>query len=173
MSSTREERTTQSETAANAKSLGLRYRKRAIYLLVFYVPLLIIPWILTCILAGQPALNGADGTNNGVRYFPQTGLSPNGVLSIFSWVAATRILNSIASVATIPVVSALLAQAAVGYTQKRKVDQKLSMRQTFVLADRRWSDITVLFEAARAKGKGMGSRFLWLGMGLVCISKSS
>lgn len=171
MSSTQEQTTAPETSAANAKKLGLRYRKQAIYLLAFYVPLLIVPWILTCILAGRPALNGANGTNNGIRYFPQTGLSPNGVLSIFSWVAATRTLSSIASVATIPVVSALLAQAAVGYTQKRKVDQKLSMRQTFVLADRRWSDITVLYEAARTKGVGMGSRFLWLGMGLVCISE--
>ncbi|KAL5042433.1 hypothetical protein BDW71DRAFT_200563 [Aspergillus fruticulosus] len=170
MSSAPEEQTTLPETAASGKSLGLRYRKQAIYLLIFYVPLLVIPWILTCILAGQPALNGSNGTNNGVRYFPQTGLSPNGVLSILSWVAAARTLSSIAGVATIPVVSALLAQAAVVYTQKRKMDQKLSMRQTFVLADRRWSDITVLFEAGRTKGKGMGSRFLWLGMGLVCIS---
>jgi hypothetical protein len=144
----------------------LRYRKRSIYLLLFYAPLLIIPWVLTCVLAGSPAPNGG----NGQRYFPQSGLSASGVFSMLGWVAAVRTLNSIAGVVTIPVTSALLAQAAVVYTQKRKPNQKLSLRQTFVLADRRWSDVTVLVEACRSTGSGISSRFLWLGVILIVLS---
>ncbi|KAJ5541954.1 hypothetical protein N7461_007957 [Penicillium sp. DV-2018c] len=146
-------------------TLALRYRKRAIYLLLIYVPLLVLPWIFTCLLAGPPAPNGASGK----RFFPQYGLSAHGTLSLASWVAAVRTLNSIANVLTVPVISALLAQAAVVYTQKRKAEQKLTLRQMFALADRRWSDATVVVEAARTMGTGIGSRFLWLGMLLVVI----
>lgn len=146
----------------------LRYRRRTIYLLLFYVPLLIIPWILTCIVAGRPALNGVDAS----QYLPRTDSLANGAVSILGLVTAIRTLNSIASVATIPVISALLAQAAVVYTQRRNSSQSLSLRQTFVLADRRWADVTVLFEAARTAGTGMGSPFLWWGICLVAISKS-
>lgn len=145
--------------------LVLRYRKRAIYLLAFYVPLLIIPWILTCLIAGPPATNGNDAS----QFSPQT---DKGLLSLLAWVGSVRVLNSLASVVTIPVTSALLAQAAVVYTQKRLIYQRLSIRQTFALADRRWSDITVLIEASRATGNGIGSRFLWWGMALVVLSEN-
>lgn len=118
---------------------------------------------------GAPAPNAASGR----RFFPQYGLSAQGTLSLLSWVAAVRTLNSIANVLTVPVISALLAQAAVVYTQKRKAEQKLSLRQMFALADRRWSDATVVVEAAMTMGTGIGSRFLWLGMLLVVISMSA
>ncbi|PLB37508.1 uncharacterized protein BDW47DRAFT_117926 [Aspergillus candidus] len=146
--------------------LALRYRKLTVYLLIFYVPLLVIPWVLTCVMSGSPAPNG----NSGQRYFPQYGLAAHGVYSMLSWVAAIRTLNSIASVATIPVTSTLLAQAAVVYTQKRKALQRLTLRQLFALADRRWSDVTAVLEAARTAGRGIGSPFLWLGMGLIALS---
>ncbi|KAJ5827341.1 hypothetical protein N7447_004104 [Penicillium robsamsonii] len=148
------------------QTISLRYRKRNIYLLIFYALLLVIPWVLTCVLAGPPARKGGSGQ----PYFPQSGLSAHGIYSMLSWVAAVRTLNSIAGVITIPVISALLAQAAVVYTQKRKINQTLNLRQTFVLADRRWSDPTVIVEAFRSTGSGISSRFLWLGMALVLLS---
>ncbi|KAJ6188119.1 hypothetical protein N7519_003027 [Penicillium mononematosum] len=114
-------------------TISLRYRKRAIYLLLFYVP---------------PTGNPVDSH---LRARGPTGAK---------W----------GNVVTVPVTSALLAQAAVVYTQKRKINQKLSLRQTFVLADRRWSDATVLVEAAMKAGKGIGSRFLWLAMALIVLS---
>lgn len=153
------------DEATEIRLLALKYRKRAIYLLAFYVPLLVIPWILTCLIAGPPATNGFDTS----QFSPRI---DKGLLSLLAWVGSVRALNSLASVATIPVTSALLAQAAVVYTQKRLVRQQLSIRQTFALADRRWSDITVLFEAARSSGRGIGSRLLWWGMALVAISEN-
>lgn len=97
-----------------------RYRKRSLLLLLFYIPLLVIPWVLTCILSTRRVRNGDDST----QYFPPSGLAPNGVDSLSGWVTAIRTLNGIASVATVPVISALLAQAAVVYTQRRKANQK-------------------------------------------------
>lgn len=148
--------------------LAFLYRKTSMWLLIFYVPLLLIPWILTCVLSGHPG----DSQDTARQYLPQSGLMPNGVLSILSWVAAIRTLGSIAGVATIPVMSALLGQAAVVYTQRRKQGQELSMRQTFTLADRRWSDITVLYDAFKNRGSARpASRFLWLAMALILLSK--
>lgn len=111
--------------------LAFLYRKISVWLLIFYVPLLLIPWILTCVLSGHPG----DVRDTARQYLPQSGLVPKRVLSILSWVAPIRTLGSIASVATIPVTSALLSHAAVVYTQRRKQGQELSMRQTFTLSD--------------------------------------
>ncbi|KAK2755084.1 hypothetical protein FQN54_006613 [Arachnomyces sp. PD_36] len=147
--------------------LALIYRKSAMWLLIFYIPLLIIPWVLTCALSGQPT----DPQNTARKYLPQSGLMPNGALSLAIWAAVIPILGSIASVVTIPVTSALLAQAAVVYAQRRKNGQKLSMRQTFTLADQRWSDVTVIHDALCQGGsKRLTSNFLWLAMLLILLS---
>lgn len=142
----------------------LRYRRRAFYLLVFYLPFLIIPWILTCVLAVRP-LDAPSYVNQG------EGLSGKTLLSIYSSISAIRVLNSIAGLATIPVVSALLAQAAVVYCQRRKHNQSLNLGQTFALADRGWWDIQILWGALGWNKEGNGSRFIWFAALLMVISR--
>ncbi len=141
----------------------LRYRWRAVYLLLFYVPLLVIPWILTCVLMVRP-LNVQSYTNQA------SGLLLKELRAIESWVVAVQVLNSVATMVTIPIMSTLLAQAAVVYSQRRKAGQKLSISQTFALADREWSDIIFLVSS----GKGYASSaFLWFAAFLMMIGKLS
>lgn len=141
-----------------------RYRKRTVVLLILYVPLLIIPWALTCVLAVRPVSRDS--------YFTQMGIGRADVSSIHNWATTVRTLNSMATVATIPVISALLTQAAVVYSQRRKRDQKLNMGQVFTLADKRWTDVTILIETFCKSKQQMGSPFLWLAMTLIAISES-
>ncbi|KAF2140108.1 uncharacterized protein K452DRAFT_299507 [Aplosporella prunicola CBS 121167] len=145
-------------------SRPLRYNWRPFFLLLFYIPVLVIPWVLTCILAYHP-LNASS------YYIQAGGLSPDQVSSVSSTIIAIRVLNSVASVATIPVIGAVLAQAAVVYTQKRKSDQSLTLRQTLALADRGWGDIGVLWDALRGdRGRaGAASLFLWFAALLIVI----
>lgn len=147
----------------------LHYRHRSIWLLAFYIPLLIIPWVLTCVLAHHPA--------NLSSYFDQAGLSRESINLHTRLINAVAVLNSIASIVTIPIISALLAQAAVVYTQRRHKSQSVSIRQTFALADRGWSNLGILWEAwppwkdnrarpgehkGQRKWAAPGSGFLWL-----------
>lgn len=154
----------------------LRYRHRALWLLAIYVPLLCVPWILTCLLAYKPAAHWS--------YNDQSGLSLN-VLTIHRRLMnALAILTSVTSLVTVPTISALLAQAAVVYTQKRRRQQSVSVRQAFALADRGWSNLSILREswppwktASRrqpdsdhvSSWSGGGSRFLWLAAGFLLV----
>lgn len=141
----------------------LRYRKRSLILLLCYLPFLIVPWVLTCIMAIRPPSLPS--------YYNQKGeYGANLYLVMLFWMGFIRVLNSIASLLTVPVVSALLAQGAVVFSQRRKVKQALNLRQTFTLADRGWNDIPTLW-AARHSSTGMGSKYLWLAAALLLLSK--
>lgn len=139
----------------------LRYRKRSLCLLVCYLPFLILPWVLTCILAIRPPSLPS--------YYNQMGeYGANLYLVILFWMGLIRVFNAIASLMTVPVLSALLAQGAVVYTQRRKLKQTLNLRQTFALADRGWADIPILWGAWRSAGTS--SKYLWLAAGLLSLS---
>jgi len=150
-------------------STVLNYRPKVLYILLIYIPLLLAPWILTCVLANAPF-----GYSS---YLKQRGqISPDVLATAHAWMVVVRMLNSIAAVVTIPVLSAILAQAAVVYTQRRSLQQNLSMRQTLALADRSWQDWILLGKTGLGMstvGRGASSLFLWLAAGALLISKRS
>jgi len=153
------------EQDSSLKDADLQYRKKSIILVAFYLPILILPWILTCVLAIRPL--GA------VSYLNQRhGLTLKQLDQIELVNDVSRVLNAISAVATIPLISALLAQAAVVYSQRHKQHQRLSLVQVFALADKGWSDVSVLWRALHGKA-GPNSRFLWLGVLLISISEYS
>ncbi|USP75253.1 hypothetical protein yc1106_02527 [Curvularia clavata] len=143
----------------------LCYRHRALWVLALYVPILVVPWALTCVLAYHPL---------DLPSYIQTDFTESNVSTQRCIVNALAVLNSLVSVVTIPLVSALVAQAAVVYTQRRRKNQTISISQTFALADGGWSNPSVLYEAwppwkirttgngAKARQSGSGSGFLWL-----------
>jgi hypothetical protein len=144
----------------------LRYRRRALLLIALYFPLLLIPWIITLVIADRPFSHDS--------YIKHSGFSRKEIVRVQKWVTAINVLNSIASIATIPIISALLAQAAVVYSQRRSPRQHLSVRHLFALADRGWSDIQILVNAWRWNERGSRSvrTFLYLALGIILISKS-
>ena len=85
-----------------------------------------------------------------------------------------RVLASLASLLTIPIISGVLAQGAVIYIQRRNAQQELSLRQLFAIADRGWSDIGIIFRSINFsdqphQGTGFGSAFLYMGAGLLLL----
>ena len=151
-------------TKSSARPPPLRYRRRSSYLLAIYFPLLIVPWILTCVLDIRPITKSS--------YIDQIGrYSPEDMYDVKHWLTAVRVMNSIASLTTVPIVSALLVQAAVVYTQRHRPGQTLNVRQAFALADKGWSDISILWESITKDGRGLSSRFLWLAAGMIFISR--
>ena len=78
----------------------LRHRRTSVWLLACYLPFLILPWILTNIMAYRPpslpSYNIQKPEHCSTRY-----------LAVVLWFAFVRILNSIASVLVVPVTSAL------------------------------------------------------------------
>jgi hypothetical protein len=60
---------------------------------------------------------------------------------------AVDVLNSVAGLVTIPVLSALLAQGAVVFGQRQRSEQFLSLPDLFALADRGWTSMGVLWSS--------------------------
>lgn len=116
------------ETLAQAKATQvlLSPPRFPFVLAVFYIALLIVPWVLTCKIASQPSWI-IQVWRWDTRYNFQYG-----------WLIAINVLNSLATVLSLPILSALLARAAVVFSQRRKPGQTLSLRQLFALADRDW-----------------------------------
>jgi hypothetical protein len=144
----------------------LRYRKRSLYLLALYLPFSIIPWVLTCVIDIRPI--------NYPSYINQTGsYTPEGLARTTNVSSAIRILNSINSLITVPLVSSLLAHATIVYTQRGSVAQTLNIRQTFALADRSWSDWWTLLLSliGSTSAQANRSRFLLIAAGVLLLSK--
>ena len=147
----------------------LRYQKRSLALLAVYLPFLIVPWILTCVLAVRPL--------GLLSYWNQAGqYSPGLYREMRFWARFVGVTDAIASVLTVPITSALLAHGAVAYCQRTNIKRSLNLRQTFTLADRGWADLSILWHALRPEAdgspnaKGMTSLYLWMAAAMILLS---
>ncbi|KAJ6450164.1 hypothetical protein C8R45DRAFT_1224178 [Mycena sanguinolenta] len=138
----------------------LIYRKTCLWLLAVYLPTLIVPWVLICVLDVRPL--------NAPSYNDQSGsIPPSGLLTIYFVVGLIRVLNSISGVLVVPVVGTIIAQAAVVFSQRRGPKQNLNLIQLFALADRGWGSIPTLWSA---RSTGASSSFLWVAALMTMIS---
>lgn len=118
------------------KSQTLRPQPRfPLVLAIFYVALLVIPWALMCKIARDPAFIISYATRR--HHYVQD-----------RWVIAINVLNSLATALSLPILSALLARAAVVFSQRRRPGQALSVRQLFALADRDWYSLSKVLSPA-------------------------
>ena len=140
-------------------SVALQYRRAAIYMLCFYTPLILVPWCLTCVLAKHPI--GA------ASYIFQKGFSDAQVKSLRNWKVAVDVLNSIAGLITIPLLSACLAQAAVVFCQREQKDHFLSLPDLFALSDRGWTQPQVVCASMFSRRKRAAAGAKWTGIFLL------
>lgn len=147
----------------------LTYRKRAMWLVSFYVLVLVLPWTLTIIMMFRPIMKPS--------YINQRGeYSVRDIWNMDRWRVATDIIDGIASVIAVPTVSALLGYGAVVYTQRRKQigQRELNVGQMFTLADKGWSDIPTVWLAWRGEDKlQKRSPYLFFAVVLVLLGELS
>lgn len=136
-------------------STVLRYRRKSLWIPAVYLILLIVPWIIDCVLTYKP-----------YNYLQRYGLSEKSMLNSEGWLLASLFIAKIQTLVAIPVVSTLLAHAAVVYSQRRTSTKKLSVRQLLVLADRAWGGIPGFWNA---RHRGVGSRLVTLGGLLILL----
>lgn len=120
-------------------------------LALVYLVFLITPWVFTYKIARNPAsLVRATGSRflelgwgDVIEFGDFKTFSIN-----YSRLLAVNILNSVAVVLSLPILSALLARAAVVFSQRRKINEKLglSVRQLFALADRGWWNVFLVLQ---------------------------
>ncbi|KAI0875307.1 hypothetical protein GGS24DRAFT_455705 [Hypoxylon argillaceum] len=142
--------TPRSNHSATKQQPIVRRRKTPICLLILYIPTLVVPWVLIVVTSWRTSL------------LSQTHIFLNSAGAVI----AARLLNSINGVLAVPIISALLAHAAVVYAMRRQHGQKLNVQQLFALADKGWSNVSLLWNA---RSKGKSSRFLWLAALLIFL----
>ncbi|KAH6625582.1 hypothetical protein C7974DRAFT_203234 [Boeremia exigua] len=114
----------------------VRTHKRAFLLLAFYIPLVVIPWVVTLVLVYRPM------TKSSWTYGP--GFSYKDYKVMQGWAKAIPIMNVFAAIFAISVTSSVIAQVAVLFAQRRHAGQQMSVRRLFALADRVWCDWAAL-----------------------------
>lgn len=144
---------------------SLRYRKRSICVSALYLPLLVIPWILTCVMMFRPVRKPSYADHIGTDAYTDEDAQEMG-----RWLTAAKVMSTIATVIALPVISALLAHAAVRYSQRRREGQTLNLAQLFSLASRGWADIPLLWRTLDPDDR-TGSPLLLFGALLVLISE--
>lgn len=139
-------------------------------LVILYVGLAIFAWVVTCYLSFRPIttshydLRDDDNSNYGPAAW-SGGKSSNLFFAHNErWYRAARIIQSIVSVATIPLTSAVCSSCAVIFIQRRA--KNISIRQVMTLADKGWTDLSVYAKTmaffAEDGWKIFGSSFLLL-----------
>ena len=145
----------------------LKKHTLALLIILVYAFVAILSWSITCVLSYQPI---------GVpTYFDQSGnYSHSHYETTDNWRKAASVGQSIVSVISIPVTSAICAKAAAVYCQRRS-DAKmpsLSLRQMLALADKGWTDSRTLLNVVRPSiSRRTRSPLLLLSAGLVAIGK--
>lgn len=118
-------------------------RTRVWWILAFYIPLQVLPWVLTCIMRYRPLM--------APTYIdPTGGITTKDFEHHEAWQVIVSVMNTIAAVLTVPVTSLILAEASVVWLQRESNSKKhISLAQFFDIADRGWTDVgTVWRETA-------------------------
>jgi hypothetical protein len=111
------------------KPLALRRRKTPAVLATSYVAVLAGAWVTTCVLSSRTIRQSADNSGAVTR---DTAVHLDRVAFLID------VLNFIAALAAMPVIYALLARAAVVFSQRTSREKTLGVRQLFALADRKF-----------------------------------
>lgn len=122
-----------------------KYHRRALLLLVLYIPLITVPWVLTCVLSRRPI-----GVST---YYFQRGFTDKQMRRFENWATAINVLNSISGLITVPILSALVAQAAVVYSESHLSRKDFQLEHLVALADRVWTNPVVLGKTWEWKGR--------------------
>ncbi|CAI7654304.1 unnamed protein product [Penicillium discolor] len=137
-----------------------------LFIVFLYIGLAIFAWVVTCYLPFRPittkhydlrALDNSNWVEPDRNYEnPLFGRNER-------WYRAARIIQSIVSVLTIPLTSAVCSSAAVIFIQQR-ANKGITVRQVMTLADKGWADLAtyakILPFVASDGWKRFGSSFL-------------
>nr|GAT61411.1 predicted protein [Mycena chlorophos] len=146
-------------------STFLRRSPSIMYSTLFYIALALYAWVVTCILSHRPiganhyGVDVLNADNNGYGW---VGAIYYHALYVKSerYFKAARVIQSIVSVLTIPVASAVVTRAAVVFLQSAGRRRNISLRKAMALSDRSWTDVSVIAGLFFGGWKQYGSSLL-------------
>jgi hypothetical protein len=186
--STREDRRLPSsdfegEVANDSPSVTPHRSSYIVLAVSIYAGLALTTWILICILTFRPlttARYGYNASESGSRstqtkysYLWPTTFDPLHAKYVKSEeiYRAARTMQSVITVLTIPLTSAVCSAAAVVFAQSKTNARRLTMRQTMALADTGWTDPATIAKLVTGRGKQLGSPLLAFALFLVLLGE--
>ena len=128
----------QTTARVHVKKPPLRYYHGVLVIAFLYLALLTVPWALTCLLARSPRWTKIES-----RYITDDDYLAR-ITKFKATFDAVRFLDGLAAVACLPVLTYLLARAAVVFSQRCRPKQSLNARQLFALADSRFCQSAII-----------------------------
>ncbi|KAJ5190287.1 uncharacterized protein N7498_009272 [Penicillium cinerascens] len=152
-------------------SVPLRRTVYPVLLVLLYSGAALYAWVIICILTHRPIGGisyGPDQLNRTLTHSPTDIIEPQYLNKIFDkserYLRAARVVQSLVSVVTIPLTSAVCSQAAVVYIQRKRWRNGPTLRQSMALADKGWSDIDLIRKLILGGWKKYSSLLLLLGL---------
>jgi hypothetical protein len=162
------------EEVGNTPAVILHRSSYILYIVAIYASFALTAWILICILTFRPLTTARYGYN-ALESRPDK--LPANYDKSEAVHRAARVVQSIVTVLTIPLTSAVCSTAAVIFAQSKAKGRRLTMRQTMALADEGWTDPTTIAKLVTGRGKKLSSSLLTCALVLVllgeCILKSA
>lgn len=159
---------------------------RSSYILLgvsIYANLALTAWILTCILTFRPLTTAHYGYNAlepgsvslqaRYPYALPTKSDPLHAKYVKSEAIyrAARTVQSVITVLTIPLTSAVCSAAAVVFAQSNTKGRRLTMRQMMALADKGWTDPITIAKLVTGRGRQLNSPLLTCALLLVLLGE--
>jgi hypothetical protein len=130
-----------------------------------YSALVLFPWIVYCSTTDR---NPSYTTSYGFYEREDDAMKTLARKKVL--LKAAAVVQPMATLVTIPLISAICSMAWVAYIQSSNLRTKLSLRQTMVLADQGWLSPRVWFRVCFSTER-LSSLPFYLAFGLTCIGK--
>ncbi|KAE8416799.1 hypothetical protein BDV36DRAFT_296809 [Aspergillus pseudocaelatus] len=132
----------------NQDTVGSVQLRRSFWILIIaslYAVLVLSSWILTCILSVRPLTTASYSFDD---YFipafsedtPHDSIDSSAFVTNEKWYRAARVMQTIGTVLTIPITSAVCSNAAVVFIQRCGKSSKMTLRMLLALADKGWTN---------------------------------
>ncbi|KAJ5610595.1 hypothetical protein N7510_007314 [Penicillium lagena] len=152
-------------------SVPLQRTVYPVFLVLLYSGAALYAWVVICILTHRPIGGvgyGLDQLNSTLANPHLEFTVPEYLNKFFNkserYLRAARVVQSLVSVVTIPLTSAVCSQAAVVYVQRKRWRNGPTLRQSMALADKGWTNIDVIIKLLLGGWKKYSSALLFLGL---------
>lgn len=168
--------------AAELVRLSSTHLKRSfdmVFSCVMFAALAVAAWAITCITARRP-INAHSysydrhwAVKHPNQFLDQQHSGAYGVIECENYVKASKMMQAIVAILTVPLTSAVCSQAAVVYLQRAgQRGRGPTLRQAMTLADKSWTEpLVVLKMFFRWNWRRKGSRFFALAVSLTLWGK--
>ena len=133
-----------------------------VWLVLFYAFLVLFSWIVFCKLTYKPITANHYGYQRKDPHYYHADYTQSFYHRNMRWYETAQVIQTIATVLTIPLTSAVCSHAVVVYLQHCTGEQtpNVTLRQMLVLTDKGWTSIVTFFHLVTGKWRRYSSPFL-------------